>query len=87
MFKEQMIDALFGVWADNPYIHRPDTIIDSAIDTLAKKFQAADHENKIFIESLLMQVICACEEKAFKDGLSMCIGLFNGSIFTERATE
>ena len=87
MFRKQMIDALFGVWVDNPHIHRPDTIIDSAIDILAEKFQAADHENKIFIESILMQVICACEEKAFKDDSPCVSDCLTIPYLQKRATE
>lgn len=76
-----MIDALFNVWVDHPYFQRPDATIDSVINVLADKFKAANHDDKIFIETALMQAVCACEERAFKDGLSMCIELFNGSIF------
>ena len=81
MFRDMMIDAIFNVWVDHPYFQRPDATIDSVINVLADKFKAANHDDKIFIETALMQAVCACEERAFKDGLSMCIELFNGSIF------
>ena len=81
MFRDMMMEALFSVWVDSPYIHRPDAIIDSVINVLADKFHATSHDDKIFIETVLMQAVCACEERAFKDGLAMCIELFNGSIF------
>ena len=81
MFRDMMMEALFSVWIDSPYIHRPDATIDSVINILADKFHAASHDDKIFIETVLMQAVCACEERAFKDGLAMWIELFNGSIF------
>ena len=81
MFRDMMIDAIFNVWVDHPYIQRPDATIDSMINVLADKFHAASHDDKIFIETVLMQAVCTCEERAFKDGLAMCIELFNGSIF------
>ena len=81
MFRDMMIDAIFNVWVDHPYIQRPDATIDSMINVLADKFHTASHDDKIFIETVLMQAVCACEERAFKDGLAMCIELFNGSIF------
>lgn len=76
-----MIDAIFNVWVDHPYIQRPDATIDSMINVLADKFHTASHDDKIFIETALMQAVYTFEERAFKDGLTMCIELFNGSIF------
>ena len=73
-----MIDAIFNVWVDHPYIQRPDATIDSMINVLADKFHTASHDDKIFIETALMQAVYTCEERAFKDGLAMCIQLFNG---------
>ncbi len=81
MFRDMMIDAIFNVWVDHPYIQRPDATIDSMINVLADKFHTASHDDKIFIETALMQAVYTCEERAFKDGLAMCIELFNGSIF------
>ena len=81
MFRDMMIDAIFNVWVDHPYIQRPDATIDSVINVLADKFHTASHDDKIFIETALMQAVYTCEERAFKDGLTMCIELFNGSIF------
>ena len=81
MFRDMMIDAIFNVWVDHPYIQRPDATIDSMINVLADKFHTASHDDKIFIETALMQAVYTCEERAFKDGLTMCIELFNGSIF------
>lgn len=83
MIREMMIDAIFSVWVDRHDIRRPDATIDSVIDVLADRFHTTDKKDKLFIESNLMQAICACEEIAFKDGLAMCIELFNGSFFKE----
>ena len=52
-----MIDAIFNVWVDHPYIQRPDATIDSMINVLADKFHTASHDDKIFIETALMQAV------------------------------
>ena len=61
MFRDMMIDAIFNVWVDHPYIQRPDATIDSMINVLADKFHTASHDDKIFIETALMQAVYTCE--------------------------
>ena len=80
MFRDMMMEALFSVWIDSPYIHRPDATIDSVIagahaDDGVHLRQLSEHQNFILpamtIKSLSKRRSCRLSVPVKKEPLKM----------------
>lgn len=78
--RERIIEAIFDGWCEGEYGNRSKDFSEAnqAITDISKRFNA-DTKDRLFIERVLMEVICKYEHNAFIDGFVMGFELMNGN--------